>query len=87
MDRFMIEVIVVGVVLTIGYVFYSDQINRKNINEAIKAANEKVVSIKRTSNNFIFIDFRYKIEVVDRNGTRKMKECKISPNRKIEWMN
>jgi len=87
MDRFMIEVIVVGVVLTIGYVFYSDQVNRKNIDEALKAANEKVISLKRTSNNFIFIDFRYKIEVVDKNGTRKTKECKIGPNRKIEWMN
>ena len=87
MDKFMIEVIVVGIVLTIGYVIYSDRINQKNIREALNAANEKVVSIKRTSNNAIFIDFRYKIEIVDKNGVRKSKECKIGPDKKIEWKN
>ena len=87
MDQFMIEVIVVGAVLTIGYVLYSDRINQKNIREALNAANEKVVRIKRTSNNLIFIDFRYTIEIVDKNGVRKSKECKIGPNKKIEWKN
>ncbi len=85
MDQFMIEVIVIGVVLTVGYVLYSDRVNQKNIHEALNARNEKVVSIKRTSNNFIFIDFRYKIEIVDKNGNRKLKECIIGPNKKIEW--
>ena len=87
MDKFMIEVIVVGVVLTIGYVLYSDRINQKNIRDALKAANEKVIHIKRISNNAIFIDFRYKIEIVDKNGVKKSKECKIGPDKKIEWKN
>jgi hypothetical protein len=87
MDQFMIEVAVVGIVLTIVYVIYSDRVNRKNIHEALRALNEKVISIKRTSNNFIYIDFRYQIEIVDKNGNRKLKECKIGPNRKIEWIN
>ncbi len=86
MDQFMIEVIVIGIVITVVYTVYSDRVNRKNIHEALEALNEKVISIKRTSNNFIFIDFRYQIEIVDKNGIRKMKECKISPNKKIEWI-
>lgn len=87
MNEFMIEIVVIGVVLTAGYIIYSDRKYRKVIHEALDAADERIISIKRISNNFIFIDFRYKLEVVDKNGARMWKECKIGPNRKIEWKN
>ena len=85
MDQFMIEIAVIGVVLTAGYILYMDRKYRKIIHEALDAMNKKIINIKRVSNNFIFIDFRYRLEIEDKNGIRTWKECKIGPNRKLEW--
>ncbi len=87
MDQLLIAIAIVGIIFSVIYTMNIDRKNRNNIKDALSAKNQKIISIKRTSNNIIFIDFRYKLEIEDKNGNRRWRECMIGSNKKIEWIN
>jgi hypothetical protein len=87
MDQLLITIAIVGIIFSVIFTMNNDRKNRNNIKDALSAKNQKIISIKRTSNNIIFIDFRYKLEIEDKNGNRRWRECTIGSSKKIEWIN